>query len=410
MLRVELKRILKTRATWRIAAIGLALCLFFAFWAVRLSVYYYYDETGGHQMLRGVEAFEMNREKYSRIEGEVSPELISEAVSVYQGVIARYGDDYSVPPEVSDEVLGPYSPVFTWVFRAFTDEGGARLGLGDVSPERALGFYAERLKTLERTLINKYEQAPQVVDYAMARTNAGESFNYGYGLGSTGAFDHLGMCIFLLTLICSMITAPIFASDYSSGADDILRCTRRGRGSLALARLCSAVIICLSVFVVCVGAFLLVIYLAFGLIDATSAQLLNIAWTPSALTATGVLGILLLAGLLTFTAMSCFTLFLSSRLKSPVVVLAVSIAVALIPTVILLTGADGNALNWFRFCLPSSGALPSAGLVGELASLRFLWLGDFVAWSPRVMLTASAAQIPLWFVLAIRAYTRHQAA
>src|SRR5665648_799685 len=87
MLRVELKRILKTRATWWLFAIAFVLCIFFAFYAVRLSTYSYYDENGQAQFTRGTEAYELNKEKNSFIEGEITPELISEAVRVYHEVI-----------------------------------------------------------------------------------------------------------------------------------------------------------------------------------------------------------------------------------------------------------------------------------------------------------------------------------
>lgn len=409
MLRVELKRILNTRSTWRLVAIALVLCLFYALWAVRLSVYYDYDETGRHQTTRGVEAYERNREKYARLEGEITPELFAEAVALKHAVRAQYGDDYSVPPEISSEVLGPYSPVYTWIVRAFSDENGVGLSPDELTVEQSRGFYRERLLTLERTLEKKYEGQPQVVRYAMSKVDSGEAFYYSYGIGSTRAFDHLGMCAFLVTLLCIVITAPIFASDYASGADDILRCTRRGRKRLALTRLGAALIVDLSVFVLCIGAFLAIMLLAFGFDDRTSVQLLNINWAPWPMTAMGCMGLVLLHGLVSFLAMSCFTLYLSSRLSSPIAVLAISIAVALIPTVILLSGAGGNGLNWLRLCLPSGGVLPAGALLSELGSLRFLWAGNLVAWSPYVILTAAAAQIPLWLGLSVRAYNRRQA-
>ena len=410
MLRAELKRVLKTRSTWWLFAIAFMLCLFFALWAVRLSVFYSYDENGQHQTVRGVEAYELNRERYSVIEGEITPELFAEAVEIKHRINEQFGDDYSVPPKISSQVLGPYSPVYTWINRAFTDENGTRFTPDDLSPEQAMGFYGKRLLTLERQLIKKYEQQPQVVDYAMSQTEPGESFNYSYGIGSTRSFEHLGMCAFLVTLICTVITAPIFASDYASGADDILRCTKRGRKYLALAKLGAAVIISLGTFVLCVGAFLAVVYLAFGSDDITSAELLNIAWNPSKLTAMGCMGLILLVSILAFLSMISFTLFLSARLASPVAVLAGAVAVALIPTVILLLSADGNVLNWLRFCLPSGGVLPSGAMLNELGGLRFLWAGDFVAWSPYVILTAAAVQTPIWLGLAVRSYDRHQAA
>jgi len=418
MLKVELKRILKTRATWWLFIIAFALCLFFGFYAVRRN---FYDETRydtatgevleGGRFIRGVEAYEINKEKYSLIEGEITPELIAEAVRIYHELIYEYGDDYSIPQEISGKMLGPYSPVYTWIARSFTDEHGARYTASDISPEQALNFYQERLLTLERQLEKKYEKQPQVVDYAMSRADSGENFNYSYGIGSIYTFDHLETCLFMVTLIGMTITAPIFSSDYASGADDILRCTRRGRRRLALTKLGSAIIVSLGVFILCIGAFLTIVYLSLGFGDITSAELLNIMFNPGSLTAMACMGIMLLSGLLTLLAMSCFTLFLSARLSSPLAVLAVSTAVVIIPTVFALTGADGNALNWIRFCLPSGGVLLStSSMLQELGSLRFLWISGFITWSPYVMLVAAAAQIPLWFGLAVRSYNKHEVA
>ena len=92
-------------------------------------------------------------------------------------------------------------------------------------------------------------------------------------------------------------------------------------------------------------------------------------------------------------------------------------AVALLPTIIRIFGAGGsfgrgfaaaerNILNWIRVCLPSGGVSMTGAVTDELLGLRFLWLGDFVTWSPYVLLAAAVLQIPIWFVLTVRAYNR----
>ena len=319
-------------------------------------------------------------------------------------------------------MLGPYSPVYTWIGRSFTDENGASFSAADLTPEQARNFYSERLLTLERTLEKKYGTRPQVLEYAMSHVDESEAyFTYSYGIGSTSTFDNLGMCAFLVTLICMVIIAPVFSSDYASGADDILRCTRRGRKSLAAAKLCSALIVSLCVFLLCIGTFLAVVFGAFGSDDQTSAELLNIVYNPNSLTAMGVMGKILLSSLLTFLAMSCFTLFLSSQMKSSLAVLASAMAVAILPTVVRMfgaggsfgadgvAGAEGNLINWVRFCLPSGGLTMVGSMLDELGGLRFLWMGDFVTWSPYVILVAAAVQLPIWFCLAMRAYDTHEA-
>ena len=419
MLRVELKRILKTRSTWRLAAIALAICLASAFSTVRQVVKYIDHGDEPTEIVRGAGVYEENRERYSVIRGEVTPELFASAVALHHELLELYGTDYDIPPEISDRGLGPYSPVYTWIFNAFSDEFGAALTSADISPERALNYYQERLATLERTLREKYEQTPQVVEYALDRLSAESgNFSYSYGIGSTSAFANFGLCAFLVTLICVIIAAPVFSADYASGADDILRCTRHGRARLAAVKAGSALLICSGVFALCLGAFLAVMYFAFGFDDITSAELLQVAFNPQGLDAMGVLGWIVLSSLLAFLAVNAFTLFVSSRLRSSLGVVAISAAVALIPTIIRMfmaggsfghgfAAAEGNLLNWLRLCLPSGGVSLTGAMMDELTGLRFLWIGDFVTWSPYVMLTATAVQIPIWFALTVRAYRRH---
>lgn len=109
-------------------------------------------------------------------------------------------------------------------------------------------------------------------------------------------------------------------------------------------------------------------------------------------------------------AMTGFTLFLSSRVHNSVTTLSVAAAVGLTPTVMRMAALVGNLPDWVKFCLPSGGVSLDGAMTYVLRALRFVWIGDFVAWTPHVMLVASAVQIPVWLVLALASYTRHQAA
>lgn len=118
MLRAELKRILKTRSTWCLAAIALLICLSSALSTVR-QVVKYIDHDGHTEIVRGISVYEENRQRYSVIRGEVTPELFASAVALHHELLELYGTDYDIPPEISGRVLGPYSPVYTWIFNAF---------------------------------------------------------------------------------------------------------------------------------------------------------------------------------------------------------------------------------------------------------------------------------------------------
>lgn len=420
MLRVELKRILKTRSTWGVVVIAFILSLFFAFYTVRHEAYYQY-ENGQTKIIRGSKAYELKQDRYDMIRGEITPELMADAVKIYHEIIKKYGDDYSVPAEISDQVLGPYSPVYTWITQAFTDKNGIHYSIADLSPEQMKNFNKERIMTLQRLLEKEYNKTPQVTEYAMAHVEKSKDiFYYNYGMGSTHTFDNLGMLTFIITLLCLVIAAPVFSADYASGADDILRCTRDGRRRLAIAKLCSAFIIGLSIFIICIGTFFAVIYVVFGFNDKTSAELLNVMYNPDSLTVIGILGMIILSSFLSFMAMYGFTLFLSSRFKNSILVLALSIAIAILPTIIRMfgaggsfgingVGAEGNVINWVRFCLPSGGLTMVGAMLDELVNLNFLWLGDWVIWSPNILLLAATIQIPIWIGLSVHFYRKHEA-
>ena len=421
MLRVELKRMLKTRSTWGLFVIAFTLSLFFAFYTVRHEAYYQY-ENGQTEIIRGSKAYELKQDRYDMVSGKITPELMADAMKIYHEIIEKYGDDYSVPAEISDKVLGPYSPVYTWIMQAFTDKNGIHYSIAELSPEQMKNFNEERIMTLQRLLEEKYNKVPQVKEYAMTHVDMDrETFDYNYGIGSTHTFDNLGILTFIITLICIVIAAPVFSADYASGADDILRCTRDGKRRLAITKLCSAFIIGLGVFIICIGTFLTVIYVVFGFNDKTSAELLNVMYNPDSLTAIGILGMIIISIFLSFMAMYSFTLFLSSQFKNSILVLALSIAIAILPTIIRMFGAggsfgidgvgsaEGNMINWIRFCLPSGGLTMVGSMLDELVSLHFLWLGDWVIWSSYILLIAATIQIPIWLGLSVHFYRKHEA-
>lgn len=422
MLKAELKRVLKTRSTWWLAAMALFLCLLAAISTVLQVTKYVDHEDGSVEIVKGVGVYREKQARYAAIRGEVTPELFASAVETHHRLLEAYGSDYNIPPEISDQVLGPYSPVFTWIYRSFTDDTGAILTSADITPEQAQNYYAERVKTLERTLEEQYGQTPQVMEYVLPRLEAeGTNFTYSYGIGSTYTYTNLGLCVFLVTLLAVVLTAPIFSSDYMTGADDILRCTRHGKERLALVKLGAALLIDLGVLLLGLGAFLAVTDLAFGFDDITSAELLEVAFNPQHLDAMGVLGWIVLSGVLGFFAVSCFTLFLSAKFRNSLLVLALSLAVALLPTILRMcmpggsfghgfAAAEGNFFNWLRVCLPSGGVSLTGAMLDELTMLHFLWIGNFVTWSPYVLLAAAAIQIPIWLGLTVRTYCHHEAA
>ena len=92
----------------------------------------------------------------------------------------------------------------------------------------AAQYYTQRKAYIEEVMTLNY--GPAAAEAALRLDeNTTEPFYYEFGFGTgSDIASTLPVSLFAIALVCSIICAPVFASDYSTGADDIQRCTRCG--------------------------------------------------------------------------------------------------------------------------------------------------------------------------------------
>lgn len=406
---LELKRILKTRSTWIAVGAALLLSLVIAFSVISYATFSYADEKGEKAQITGRAAIAARQQQSQTIAGPVTPERIAAAFGTYQEVYAQYGEE--MPTQIYLEKVYPLEPILQPVSSVFVDKNtGTNRPLKDISPqEAAASFYELRTESLTGYLAYKYEGEAAVREKALAINDTVETpFTYIYGYGSDAA-DNLSMLLFLIAFICIVIAAPIFASEYQTGADDILRCTKNGRGKLALAKMASALIITAACYLLCVAAFVLIVNGAYGWDSLATSQ--QMAWQVMSFipfTLGEVQGLTVAAGLLSFLAVIAFTLFLSTKCKTPVTALLFAMVVCLAPTILYYIGS-GPIIDWLRLILPSGGLGLANNFYYELcAGFNFLRIGPYWLWSPPIVLTAAGIGFLLFFCLAVRSYCRHE--
>lgn len=112
---------------------------------------------------------------------------------------------------------------------------------------------------------------------------------------------------------------------------------------------------------------------------------------------------LAIGGLLSLLATLSFTLFLSAKLKDSMTVILIAIVMCLLPIFTYSAGA-----NWLTFILPSGGIGMENSLLYQLTGFNFLHIGQASMWSPYVIMAAAIIEIPVFLVLAVRAYCKHQ--
>ena len=412
MYKLELKRLLRTRSTWILMAAALLITLVLCCVNIFGAYYYSYDGKSYHAL----DATEMREIVTESAEGEWTSERIRDVfeqideVSANRRGIAVEGetnDNYEIVTGGNNSgaaSIAGYTNTFLrsipQVFDVYMDE---------IRPDMAAQYYTQRKAYIEEVMTLNY--GPAAAEAALRLDeNTTEPFYYEFGFGTgSDIASTLPVSLFAIAVVCSIICAPVFASDYSTGADDIQRCARYGCKRLGKAKLLAAMTLSSALYIVCSAVFVALTLAVYG-DDKTSAQLALDALVLIDIDMNGVLLLTLVAGFLSVLAMTAFTLWLSARMRSSVAVLAVALAVAMTPIILVILQRVSALGDWLRLLLPSGGLGLGTGMFVDIQIGEFLTVGSLAIWTPFVMLAAPVIEAPVFALLARRAYTRHECA
>ena len=411
MYKLEMKRLLKTRSTWILMAAALLVTLILCCINIFGAYYYSYDGKSYHAL----DATEMREIVTESAEGEWTPERIHDVfaqideVSANRRGIAVEGetnDNYEIVTGGNNSgaaSIAGYTNTFLrsipQVFDVYMDE---------ITPDMAAQYYNQRKAYIEEVMTLNY--GPSAAETALKLDeNTTEPFYYEFGFGTgSDIATSLPVSLFAVAIVCSIICAPVFASDYSTGADDIQRCTRYGCKRLGKAKLLAAMTLSTVLYIICAAVFVALTLAVYG-DDKTSAQLALDALVLIDIDMNGVLVLTLVAGFLSVLAMTAFTLYLSARMRSSVAVLAIALAVAMAPTFLVILLRESALGDWLRLLLPSGGLGLGTGMFVDIQIGEFLTIGSLAVWTPFLMLAAPVIETPVFALLARRAYVRHEA-
>ena len=412
LMKLELKRVLKTRLTLILLTFSLVLSLVMAYIPTTFSYVSYLDDNGNTIKLLGLDAAQYLKTLQSDTAGEVTPQKVRQAVEDYQTCLTKYGveNTYDLPEGVYEAEILPYAPLLHGVREAFADpDSGIAPSLMDIDPEKIEDFYSAceaRLDSLMKLEQRDHPRAQEAAKRLYSRVETPYQLYPGY---NTDAMDYQLLLSFLIVLFCTVIAAPIFTSDYQTGADDIYRCTKYGRVKFAVTKLLSALLICGTAFSLCAVVFLLVSNSLYGWeCTKTSIQMLySIVNLPNL--NLGQLQWVCAGGyLLCLLATVSFTLFLSSRLRNVVASLAVALVCCILP-VILYVALPSEIGQWIYTILPAGGVALQTSFLYTLVDFAFWNIGNIAIWTPYVMLGAYCVEIPLFLCLTVHSYCTRKA-
>lgn len=407
---LELKRMLKTRITWILLAAALLLSVAMAWLPITFAGYTYEDENGQEIRITGLPAIKKTKEAQEKIAGEITEETLKAALTDYQKCVELYGEtsDPDFPQSAYNEYMLPYAMLRQKIRETYADpNSGAAPDLLTMNPEQLNHFYEQcvtHLADLMKMEQKQYPDAQQTAREMYEKVKQPFLFYPGF---STNSLDYQMLYLFLLMLICTVISAPVFSSEYQTGADDILRCTKHGRIRLGEVKILSAVLLSTVSFGICMAIFAGITGGLYGAQSLkTSLQLLYSSVNLPNLDAGGMMLFIAGTGLLTVAATVCLTLFLSSKCRTVQSSLILAFGFCVLPIVIgIMTGSSfGNLL---RSILPSAGAALNSSLLYEAVDFKFLHIFGKSIWIPHVMITAAAVEIPLFAGMAAYSYCRH---
>lgn len=411
LLKLEMKRVLKTRLTLALLLFSFVLTFIMAYLPTTFSYNRYVDPNGNEVELTGLASIEYTKKLQSEIAGTVTPEKMKKALQDFQTCLIKYGaeDTYDLPEGVfSTEVL-PYFPMLHGIREAFADrETGIAPSILNIDPGKLDDFYGacnEHIISLMKMEQRNHPEAQKAAVELYSKVEKPYVFYPGY---NTDAMDYQIMLAFLIMLVCTVIAAPVFTSDYQTGADDILRCTKYGKTKFAVTKIVSALLICGLAFSLCTVVYVTVSNSLYGWeTTKTSMQMLysivnlpnmNIRQLQSATAVLGVLSLL---------ATVSFSLFLSARCKNIVISVSTALAFCVLPLVVYMA-FPADIAPWIYGILPSSGAgLQTSGLYAMI-NFDFLNIRNHAMWLPHVMLGAYVIEIPLFTFLTVHSYSKHE--
>ncbi|MCI8638402.1 MAG: ABC transporter permease subunit [Coprococcus sp.] len=371
LIRYEFLKILRKSSTLIIMAVSLLLTTFL--FGLPVMQFQTYNEDGA---IKGADGIAYEKERYLEVSVPLSEEYITETIFQVQKLFEvkeNVGYDGSERFLIGDaywEEIAPKEKLLNMIAKVYDkpNENSGYQKLADLDAAAGADFY----KTMEskidaildgpsRALSNEQKKYWR----GMAR-KVDTPLQYGYYEGWEIILSSMELLMFAVLSVCIVI-APVFSGEYQAGTDAVILSGRYGKTKLITAKIIAS-------FLFGGIAFTLHVMIAWGLPLAAfgtdgwnlPVQIANpsipypFTFLKAAVFSIGVVFLVL-------AAMIGLTLLLSSKMKTPYLVLAVLVPILFIPMFLTPTGTTG-IYNKILFLLPYRAVMPE---IGKYISYQF---------------------------------------
>lgn len=368
---------------------------------------------------KGLSAINIQKEIASQQPSVLTEEEIGNKVQEFRMISddpASYLENENGEKEFTSEILHSFYsvnyPIFGLVANTFHDPEfytTADYVLEvPVQEDGTLGFYQQYQENqsiiMERNIPrNGGHMTDQEKAYWQQQTaKINTPYQYGYYEGWNSIIDRIAFIPIMILMICISL-APIFASEYQEGTDVLLLSSKYGKSKVIGAKLLVSFLFSLLVYSITMALAIGGSLALFGTEGADLPIQLRIPNSPFPWSVSETVWIHAGIGLMVLLGMVAITLFLSSKMSTPIPVLIANVMLLVIPFVIP-TGTASAFYNLFVNLLP--GVQLQLKFADHITYSIGGWTTNLFVISVIVYLLIILISIPL----AIRGFRKHQVA
>lgn len=405
LVKYEFLKILRKKSTLIVMAVSLLLTAFL--FGLPILQYQTYNADG---VIKGLDGIAYTKDQYSQISVPLADEYITETIREVQELfenpdnVGFDGTDQFLIGDAYWNGIAPREELLKTIASTYAAPGVTAWysSLPELNITNGANFYQTREAKIA-TLLNDSSRGlsdEQKEYWQNINSQVETPFQYGYYEGWLTINTCFELLMFAILAVC-IVLATVFSGEYQAGTDAVILSGKYGKTKLTTAKIIASYLFGLFAFTIHILVAFGLPLVAFG-VDGWNLPM-QIAGTSIPYPFTFLQGILVNLGVIYFVlfAIIGLTLLLSSKMRSPYLVLIVLVPVLFIPMFLSANGTTG-AYNLTLFLLPYYAVQPQFG------SYISYQLGSLVldAFSTRTILYAvlTVCMLPL----AKRGFKKHQ--
>ena len=313
---LELKRLLKTRSVGILIIAALILSAVLSYLPVTYIQAYKTDKSGTIQVVTGIEAIKAKKADKKALHGEMTEAKIRETIADIKEVLKEYGslERQNIPLDVYVKKVYSHLDIIAVLEQTIIPNGKNlyTLEYSDISEDDAKNVYTAYRENVQN--LNKNPEVQKKINQMTKHIQIPLAY---YSEFTTDQLDYYQIYLFLVMIFFMVIITPVFATEYQTGSDQILRCTKHGRFRLAITKIAVVFTLIFAVFAVGTTVFSIIMRILYGAeVFKNPLQMLGYLYYIPAFTVGKMYKVMVAGGLLSLVAVGASILFFSAKCKT----------------------------------------------------------------------------------------------